>query len=177
MEPPPDDGPGPSAFSDFYRREYPRLAVLATAVSGDPSSGEDLAQEALSRAGARWDRISGYDNPGAWVRRVAINLATSRRRRLRTEARALLRLGPPDDVPEVALHGDPEVWAAVATLPPRQRAVITLHHLEDRPVAEIAETLGISVSAATSNLHKARRRLAEVLGAADHGPIAEGTVR
>lgn len=174
--PPPDDGTGRPSFVDFYRREYPRLAVLATAVSGDPSSGEDLAQEALARAGDRWDRISGYDNPGTWVRRVTINLATSRRRRLRTEARALLRLGPPDPVPGVILHGDPEVWAAVAELPARQRAVVTLHHLEDRPVAEIAETLGISVSAATSSLHKARRRLAASLGTSDRG-IAEGSVR
>ncbi|MEM9714044.1 MAG: SigE family RNA polymerase sigma factor [Actinomycetota bacterium] len=176
MDRPPDHDAEPPAFDEFYRREYPRLAVLATAVSGDPSTGEDLAQEALTRAGERWDQVSAYDNPGTWVRRVTINLATSRRRRLRNEARALLRLGPPSAVPGVTLHGDPEVWSAVASLPPRQRAVVTLHHLEDRPVAEIADTLGISVSAATSNLHKARRRLAEALGNSDRG-FAEGSIR
>lgn len=172
-----DTGTGPPSFDDFYRREYPRLAVLATAVSGDPGWGEDLAQEALARAGQRWDRIAAYDNPGTWVRRVTINLATSRRRRLRSEARALLRLGPPDPVPGVALHGDPAVWAAVADLPPRQRAVITLHYLEDRSVADIADTLGISVSAATSNLHKARTRLAASLGSSDETRAAERSAR
>ena len=177
MEIPPDEEADPPSFADFYRREYPHLAVLATAVSGDPASGEDLAQEALTRAERRWDRISGYDRPGAWARRVTINLATSRRRRLRSEARALLRLGPPDPASAVTLHGDPAVWAAVAELPPRQRAVVTLHYLEDRPVAEIAETLGISVSATTSNLHKARRRLAASLEASDRGTAAEGSAR
>jgi RNA polymerase sigma-70 factor (ECF subfamily) len=156
-----------SDFDAFYRREYPALAVLATAVSGDPGSGEDIAQEALHRAQQRWAVVSGHDKPGAWTRRVAINLATSRRRRLASEARALLRLdrarhgGPSAEA--AALHGDPEVWRAVAELPPRQRSVVALHYLEDRPVAEIAEVLGISVSATTSNLAKARRRLAQRL--------------
>ena len=51
----------------------------------------------------------------------------------------------------------------MAELPARQRAVVALHYLEDRPVAEIADILGMSVSAVTSSLSKARRRLATVL--------------
>ena len=49
-------------------------------------------------------------------------------------------------------------------LAPKQRAVVALHYLEDRPVAEIAEILDISVSAATSSLHQARANLATRLG-------------
>lgn len=155
-------------FDDFFRREYPALAVLATAISGDPGTGEDIAQEALHRAQRRWPTVSAYDKPGAWARRVTINLATSRRRRLGAEARALLRLGGTGNrvgpsAESAALLNDPEVWRAVADLPPRQRSVVALHYLEDRPVAEIADLLGISVSATTSSLAKARQRLAETL--------------
>lgn len=152
-------------FELFFRREYPALAVLATAVSGDPGSGEDIAQEALHRAQQRWEEISVLDRPGAWTRRVAINLASNRRRRIGIEARALLRLGQDrtGTGPEAALHGDPEVWRAVAGLPPRQRSVVALHYLEDRPIADIADLLGISVSATTSNLAKGRAKLAQLL--------------
>lgn len=80
------------------------------------------------------------------------------------EARALLRLGrtvhPNGELP---LQGDPAVWRAVAALPPRQQAAVALFYLEDRPVKEIAEILGISVSTATSSLHQARQRLARDL--------------
>lgn len=149
-------------FDDFYRDGFADVAVLAGAILGDRTSGEDVAQEAFTRLHGRWTKVGAYDNPNAWVRRVAVNLAISRRRRIATEARALLRLGPPPAI-EQRRHGNPAVWAAVAGLPPRQRAVIALHYLEDRPVVEIAEILDCSVSAATSNLYKARRSLAQTL--------------
>lgn len=163
-------GSGAAGFEDFYRQEFDNLAVIATIVSGDPGWGEDLAQEALARAETRWETLAHYEKPGAWARRVVVNLATSRRRRLAAEARAMLRLA--GERRPAALIGDPEVWDAVATLPARQRAVVALHYLEDASVADIAEILDLSVSAVTSNLHKARRRLAVVLG--DDAPDSKG---
>lgn len=159
---------GTDDFAVFYRREFAAIAVVAGTVAADRSAGEDLAQEALSRAHRDWERVSGLDKPGAWVRRVAINLAIGRKRRRVSEVKALFRLGPPAAEAAQTRRGDPAVWAAVDELPPRQRAVIALHYLEDRPVAEIAEILDISVSATTSNLHKARTNLADKLGAS-HG--------
>lgn len=152
------------AFDHFYRREFSTLAVLAGTVAGNRSIGEDVAQEALGRAHRDWQKVSQYDKPGAWVRRVTINLAIGRKRRFASEAKALLRLGPPAEEAAETRRGDPAVWAAVDELAPRQRAVIALHYLEDKSVAEIAEILEISVSAATSNLHKARTNLATKLG-------------
>jgi len=165
-------GPAPvttieTDYEAFFHREFSTLAVLAGTVAGNRSAGEDIAQEALSRAHQQWAKVSSFDRPGAWVRRVAINLAIGRKRRFASEAKALLRLAPTQVAAEVR-GGDPLVWAAVDELAPRQRAVIALHYLEDRPVAEIAEILEISVSAATSNLHKARTNLATKLGAS-HG--------
>ena len=151
-------------FDSFYRREFASLAVVAGTVAGDRSLGEDIAQEALAKAHSSWTKVSALDKPGAWARRVAINLAIGRKRRMVNETKALFRLGKPVEAAAETRRGDPAVWAAVDQLPPRQRAVIALHYLDDLPVAEIGEILEISVSAATSNLHKARTNLADMLG-------------
>ena len=80
-------------FADVYRHEFASIALVAGTTAGDRAAGEDIAQEAFSRAHARWDEVGLLDRPGAWTRRVAINLALDRRRRLGSEARALLRIG------------------------------------------------------------------------------------
>ncbi len=150
-------------FSAFYLREFPRLVALTAAVGGNRAIAEDLAQEAMLRAHRHWDRIAAYDKPGAWARRVAINLATSALRRRAAEARRAVRLGhasgtiPPPD------PGDHEVWAAVRALPARQRAAIALHYLEDRPVKEIAAILECTESTAKAHLHKGRAALVAAL--------------
>ena len=151
-------------FEHFYRQEFASLAVVAGTVAANRSVGEDIAQEALAKAHQQWGKVAALDKPGAWVRRVAINLAIGRKRRSVSEAKALLKLGPAATDAAETRRGDPAVWAAVDRLAPKQRAVVALHYLEDRPVAEIAEILDISVSAATSNLHKARTNLADTLG-------------
>ena len=146
------------------------MVALAAAVSGDRSHAEDIAQEALRRASQRWTALSGYDKPGAWVRRVTVNLSISRKRRVVAEAKALLRLGPTEDS-----LGDPppdhrRVWEAVAELSPKQRSVVSLHYLEDMALNEIARVLDMAESTVRVHLHRARARLAELLG----GPFAVG---
>ena len=150
------------SFDDFYLREFRPMVALAAAVSGSPLLAEDLAQEAMTRVYDRWDRISGYDKPGAFVRRVTINLASSRRKRDAVAERGRARLGtqhaiPPPDDPHT------EVWQAVASLPPKQRAAIALHYLEDRPIEEIADILGCANATARVHLHRARTTLANLL--------------
>jgi len=154
------------SFAEFYRAEFPAIALIAGVTAGSRVDGEDLAQEAMTRAEQRWETVAATDKPGAWVRRVAINLALNRRRSIGREARAVFRLGKQTDAGSTDDYrlGNPLVWDAIGKLAPRQRAVITLHYFEDRSVNEIAELLDCSVSAATSNLHKARTRLRELLG-------------
>jgi len=77
-------------------------------------------------------------------------------------AAALLRLGPPPDVP--ALSADSvDLARAMGTLPLGQRQVIALHHLSGLPVAETARELGISESAVKVRLHRGRKALAALL--------------
>ena len=58
---------------------------------------------------------------------------------------------------------DLDLLAAVAALPPRQRAAVALYYLEDRPVDEIADLMEVSVSTVKQHLFQARGRLGELL--------------
>ncbi|QYG95143.1 sigma-70 family RNA polymerase sigma factor [Iamia sp. SCSIO 61187] len=152
-----------TGFEAFFREEYPRLVVLLVAVTGSRPVAEELAQEALLRAHVRWDRIVGYERPGAWVRRVALNLASHHRRRRRSEQRAVDRVGR-QRPPEPYAYGDgDDFWALVRRLPRRQAAAVALHHLEDRPVAEVALILGCAEGTAKAHLHRGRAALARLL--------------
>src|SRR6266545_6283676 len=82
----------PAPFDEFFRSEYRRVVGLATVLCGRLAIAEELAQDAFVSAYRRWDRVGAYDDPGAWVRRVVVNLATSSLRRRAREVRALTRL-------------------------------------------------------------------------------------
>lgn len=154
-----------TGYEAFFREEYPRLVALLIAVTGSRPIAEELAQEALLRAHVRWSRIVRYERPGAWVRRVALNLASHHRNRRRSEQRAVDRLGrqrEPYAYVDGAIAGD-DFWALVRRLPPRQAAAVALHHLEDRPVAEVAVILGCAEGTAKAHLHKGRAALARML--------------
>ncbi len=153
-----------TAYERFYVDELPRLVPVLHALTGDRGRAEDLAQEALSRAHQQWATISTYDKPGAWVRRVALNLANNAARRSRRELRALRRVGPMSTV-ELS-PSDNRLWALVRELPEQQRHAVALHYVDDRPVAEVAEILGISDGTVKTNLSRARATLAARL--ADH---------
>jgi RNA polymerase sigma-70 factor (ECF subfamily) len=160
---------GPAAappFDDFFVAELPRLVALAWALVGDRAVAEELAQEAMIRAFEHWETVSTYDRPGAWARRVTINLASSTRRRRQVESRALERLERSGSATPAAEHepGD-RFWALVRGLAKRQREAVALFYLEDWSVREIAEFLGCTESTAKSHLRKGRRRLAAALAA------------
>lgn len=160
-------------FDDFFTQEYPRLVSVLTALTGHRAVAEDLAQEAMVRAHQRWEKVSRYDIPAAWVRRVAINLASNNRARRRSEKRALARLAGERPVWEVELgrdDGTDDFWAAVRRLPDRQAAAVSLHYLEDRPVAEVAAILGCAEGTAKAHLHKGRANLAKLLQTTEDTP-------
>src|SRR6478672_2477711 len=79
--------PSPHDFEQLYSIHFQSLTVQLYAYTGDLAASQDLVQDAFCRALARWKRVAQYDDPVAWVRRVAWNLAVSRWRRDRTAAR------------------------------------------------------------------------------------------
>ena len=156
-------------FEDFYSEEYAAVVGLAYALSGSRSGAEDLAQEAFLAAHRDWQRIGRYDRPGAWVRRVVVNLSVSAVRRRVAEAKALARVaafGERTMVPDLAA-GDPEFWTAVRALPRRQAQVVALFYLEDRAIADVAAILDMSPGTVKRHLHDGRRTLARRLQEVD----------
>jgi len=156
-----------SSFDEIYAAHYGALTVQLYAYFGDRQEAQDVVQEAFCRAYARWRTMSRLDDPVAWVRRVAWNLALSRWRRKRT-ARTFLRRQRPVE-PHI---GGPEpervaLIAALATLPDNQRRAIVLRYLADLPVAEIAEREGVPEGTVKSWLHRARQALAARLDLAE----------
>jgi RNA polymerase sigma factor (sigma-70 family) len=155
----------PQRFEEVYLREFPRVFALAYALSGSRWAAEDIAQDAFLAAHQQWGRIGGYDDPGAWVRRVAANLAVSAVRRRLAEARALVRLAGRREPSYADLPvEDGEFWRAVRRLPRRQAQVVALVALEELSTAEVAATLGCSRRTVQAHLQKARATLAGRLG-------------
>jgi RNA polymerase sigma factor (sigma-70 family) len=154
----------PEAFEDFYVREYAAVVGLAYALSGSRWGAEDLAQEAFLAAHRDWERIGSYEQPAAWVRRVVANLSVSAFRRRAAEAKALARVafGRGEPLPDLAA-ADPEFWAAVRALPRRQAQVVALFYLEDRSVADVAETLDMTPGTVKRHLYDGRKALARRL--------------
>jgi len=65
-------------FDGFYQEHFGQVVAMTYVYTADLHEAQDIAQEAFSRAWERRHKVLGYDNPGAWVRRVAMNLARSR---------------------------------------------------------------------------------------------------
>ena len=156
----------PVTFEGLYRREIVAIAALATVLTGSREIGADLAQEAMLRAYRDWTRVGMMDRPGAWVRRVVINLAQdSRRRRVREDralGRCMLAVVAPPSEPSSA-----RLWAAVRVLPARQRAAVALFYIDDLGIDQIAHILEIAPGTAKATLHAARKSLARALDVAE----------
>src|SRR5215208_1604578 len=154
----------PVVFDDLYAAEYPAMMALGYNLTGNHAEAEDLVQEAFLRAHQRWSSVAAYDRPGAWIRRVVVNLATSRSRRIKSSARTMLRVQSQRGSGMEALSASTvEFWSAVRTLPRRQAQVVALYYEADRPVSEVAEILGCAEGTVRAHLHAARRTLASRL--------------
>lgn len=158
------------AFEALYRRHAGRVhGVVARLVGFDRARAEDLVQEAFVRA---WQALPDYRFEsafGTWLHRLAVNTALMelRARRSRPQSdgdEALEEIGMPDSAGYgTALTLDLE--RAVASLPPRARAVLVLFDVEGWKHEEIAETLEMAVGSSKAQLHRARGLLRERLGA------------
>jgi RNA polymerase sigma-70 factor, ECF subfamily len=149
-------------FEEFYSLSYRPLLRLLLPLVVDVHAAEEVAQEAFLRAYRHWPRLATYDDPRAWLYRVAMRLAVSRWRRLRSAAAALVRYGPPPPVdgPDGVSVA---VFTALSKLPLAQRQVLVMHHMLSVPVAEIAAELGIPAGTVKARLFRGRAALAPLL--------------
>ncbi|MCU0261734.1 MAG: hypothetical protein MUE78_12000 [Ilumatobacteraceae bacterium] len=147
-------------FERFFRAEVGPVQRSLTLTLGDADLAAEATAEAMARAFARWPKVSGYDNPAAWVHRVGLNWATSRWRKRRRE---VLTDHEPDRSLDAAVTADPELTSALARLDIDQRAVVVLRYHLDWSEADTAAALGIAPGTVKSRLSRALTRLAEML--------------
>jgi RNA polymerase sigma-70 factor (sigma-E family) len=150
---------GELEYAWFFRTEFPSVLRTVYLILRDRGRAEDIAQDAFIQLYTHWRKVSRYERPDAWVRRIAIRMAVrqQRRDRLRTVLERK-EVEPASDRPI-----DFDLAAAMKDLSPTQRAVVVLYYYEDRPTAEIVEILGMSQSTVRVHLSRARRHLAELL--------------
>jgi RNA polymerase sigma factor (sigma-70 family) len=149
-------------YAWFFRAEFPAVVRTAYLILRDQGRAEEIAQDAFMQLHVHWRKVSRYERPDAWVRRVAIRLASrvAQRERLRPSLERVAAAAPA----VVATGADLDLLAAVGDLPLRQRVAVVLFYFEDRPLPEIAHILDCSDGAAKILLHRARLVLAARLG-------------
>ena len=163
------------AIGEFLHTSYPRLVAAVALTSGSRPAAEDAVQEALLRAWERSEKGDEIDSLEAWVTTVALNLARSGLRRLRSERRARSRLAR-SAVAEPPAADRIDVDRALAALPRRQREVAVLRYYLQLSTAEVASALELEEGTVKSTLFRARAALARSLGideneeANDRGP-------
>jgi RNA polymerase sigma-70 factor (sigma-E family) len=150
-------------FTDFAVAAPPRLRRTAFLLCGDWHMAEDLAQTTLAKMFVSWRRVQRRDSADAYAMRTLLNtyLADLRGKR----ASEVVTGAPPERLAE------PEqselrlvVLGALATLPPRARAVVVLRYWEDLGVDQVAALLGCSAGNVKSQSARALSKLRELLG-------------
>jgi RNA polymerase sigma-70 factor (sigma-E family) len=167
------------AFADFVRDRAGALYRYGYVLTGSAHDADDLVQEALIRLRGAWSRLERTDDPIGYVRTTMVRLHISKWRRKRREwLTAIVPDREVDDagIARVASAGrregaDEAIWALLAELPARQRAVLVLRFYEHLSDAEIADVLGVSRGTIRSQASRALDKLRETPTALD---ILEG---
>jgi RNA polymerase sigma-70 factor (ECF subfamily) len=158
-----------AAFEQLYRRHHRRVhGVIVRLVGQAGARAEDLTQEAFVRA---WQALPAFRFESAvatWLHRLAVNTALMELRARRSrpwqedDEEALASVPTLDTVGRAVLGR--ELERAVASLPPRARAVLVLHDVEGWKHEEIAGELGMAVGSSKAQLHRARGLLRARIG-------------
>lgn len=149
-------------LAHLHDAHFTRLVRLAVLLTGDPSTAEDLVQDAFVELHRRRARLSDPDRALGYLHRTVVNRSRSRHRHLSVVRRKQPALLPDHHHdPDAGIRAD--VIAALASLPRRQREVLTLRYYADLTGAQIAETLGISEGSVKSHTSRGAQTLRAAL--------------
>lgn len=158
----------PDEFENTAKRYTRRLYAHAAVMLGSGADAEDAAEEAVCRLFLRNRPFESEEHAYAWLVRVTVNASLKilrRRKRFSEDTSALDTMTEDFAYPE-----DSELSQAVMSLSPGYRAVILLYYYDDMSAAEIGKILGISATAVTTRLDRARKQLKSILeGSMDNG--------
>jgi RNA polymerase sigma-70 factor (ECF subfamily) len=161
----------PAAFDELVDRHQERVARLARRLLGWSTDVDDVVQEVFLAALKNATRFRRGSSLETWLTTITLNKCRTHRRGLLARLRFLTGFGahptpeePPADAPAAHAESFSTAQSAIRRLSPREREVIVLHYLEEKPVDEIAHLVGSSRGAVDVRLHRARIRLREILG-------------
>ena len=160
------------AFDALIAGRVDRCYRIAWSILGNEADAADASQEAFVIAWRELPRLRDHAAFDGWLNRIVANAAlmSHRKRKRRREVQVAPTAGDDSTLlePAYATRAPSEIDAvadndalvrAFASLRPQERAILTLHHVDERPVAEIARTLGIPEGTAKWRLHSARQAL------------------
>ena len=143
-------------FATFVRDRGSRLRRVLVAHYG-VDVGSDATADALAYGWQHWDRVSQMANPVGYLYRVAQSSARRHRRWVREASFPATVAGYVDR------SVDAEMFDVLARLSPRQRVSVLLVHAYDWTYPEVAEVLGVKVSAVTNHVHRGTKKLRRML--------------
>lgn len=143
-------------FDEVFRDSFPTIVRAVYLITGDWEVAREVTQDGFVELLRHWRKVSRYDNPGAWTRRVAIRLA------LRERARGSVN-GAAAELESSDVEGLLDLRQAILALPRAQRAAVSLHYLAGLPVSGVADAMGCAESTARTHLQRARHRLGLLL--------------
>jgi len=160
------------AFDELVRRTFVDTFTLARRLTGNEEDARDVVQESYLRAWRAIGKFRGEAQFSTWMYRITANTASTHlRRRKRHRAEPLDNVvEPAEERPELqpspaveSVDSLQRIGAALDELPPKLRVLVVLKDVYGLPHEAIAEELGISVPAAKVRLHRARRKLRDLL--------------
>jgi RNA polymerase sigma-70 factor (ECF subfamily) len=160
------------AFDALVRSRIDAVYRTSLAIVGDQADAADATQETFVSAWCHRDALRDPDRFDAWLGRINLNACRAQlRRRGRTSVREIRPLDPEGGHEPASTDralddrtADTDLFdRAFARLSLDDRAILVLHHLQERPVAEIAATLGSPEGTIKSRLHRARAALESAL--------------
>jgi RNA polymerase sigma-70 factor (ECF subfamily) len=161
-------GRGREAFDQLVPAYRRRVFGLAYSILRERSAAEDLAQEVFVKLWQALPRYDGRAKLSTWVyaitRNAAVSALRSRRRSVSMSEESVLAEVEAIAAAPGAEPGDAGLRRHVEALPEKQRQAVTLYYLDERPVDEVAEMMGIPANTVKTHLHRARASLAAVLG-------------
>jgi RNA polymerase sigma-70 factor (ECF subfamily) len=125
----------------------------------------DAVQDAFIQAYVHWSRISAYDQPVTWVRRVAINRLRNQLRHTWRGQAAVTYLSR--ESLGHATSPDPDLTKGIASLPVQQRTALVLHYFNGLSLQDVARSMGVSEGTVKRYLFRARQTLRPALEVSD----------
>jgi RNA polymerase sigma-70 factor (ECF subfamily) len=170
-----------AAFETIYQLHSRRVYALCLRMTGDPVDAEDLTQEAFLQLFRKIHTFRGESAFSSWLHRLTANIVLMRFRKKRPVLASLDEMSGTDGEnnrptieiggPDVRLAGvfdRVNLHTAIKQLPEGYRSMFLLHDVQGYEHKEIAHMLGCSIGNSKSQLHKARKRLRELLNKVEH---------